>query len=297
MPTVTTAVPVAPETAAPDFSEKQPDEACPISPADVLLSTTTVTERCVKSLLINIRPVYNFKNGVVVVFLRGNEWAFSAVGRETYAALPGRHYFDLDHGEHINEVRYKQDRQRLHAVQFITSSGRASPLYTSMWAEDAVPTHRYVAPLDRGEIVGLVRARSSVIIGTIILGVVHVSLAGNGNSVLLFNIPERDKRSCLALTCFCLNVLCCAQTCTGQRVTAATPCCGPSEQNKGALACFLGALGYLVWLPRGILAIPAVCCMTVCGRCCLSSPPFIITQCCGLSDRYVHRYFCNSFIL
>jgi hypothetical protein len=134
-------------------------DAATISPEAVHLSPATqvLPPRLIKTLLITSVPITcDSKMGIIVAFLKGTEWACEEAGRARNAEYPGRQYFDLEHGEYINEVRYTQDTQVLLAVQFITSTGRASPVYTSTSARTAVPTHRYVAPTERGEIVGYV---------------------------------------------------------------------------------------------------------------------------------------------
>jgi len=254
--------------------------------------------------LIVVNPIPSSTHGLVVVFLRGTDWAFSGAGREKHEASPGHHFFDMvEPEEYVQEVRYKQDTHALQAVQFVTSTGRASPVYTSMAAYREVPTHRYVAPPERGEIIGLVRAKSAIIRGTIILGILHLSLdhiketdprslimqfirSARPTSMLLFAIPEQTKRSCLARTCFCLNVLCCAQTCAGEKVTSELPCCpimGRSH-NQGTIANIMGIVSCLTRIPRCLVGIPAFCCFSTFANQPFS-PPSILVRGCGLSDR------------
>ena len=92
-----------------------------------------------------------------------------------------------------------------------------SPVYT-MFGYDAssstLAPQRYAAG-DRGPIEGLIRAKSKVLRGTIILGFVHPG------GIFLVSPPPALKRSCLAVTCFAMNVINCNQTCTGEKVVFA----------------------------------------------------------------------------
>ena len=85
---------------------------------------------------------------------------------------------------------------------------------------------RYAAG-DRGPIEGLIRAKSKVLRGTIILGFVHPG------GIFLVSPPPALKRSCLAVTCFAMNVINCNQTCTGEKVVFA--CCW-EKKNKSCSA-------------------------------------------------------------
>ena len=157
--------------------------------------------------------------GVLVSFLRGQRdgVALSVDGRRRNEAQ-GRHYFDLEHGECVMGCSFAQDDQRLLAIQFVTSKGRMSPVYAMAGYDigSAPLTLRYAAG-DRGEIEGLIRAKSRVLSGTIVLGFVH------SGGIFLMAMPPTVKRTCLAVTCFAMNVLCCHQTCSGEKVV--TGCC------------------------------------------------------------------------
>jgi len=243
------AVPVDDAMPPPQTGKEEDSSGLPVvSPETVVLSPVeepAAPASWVKALVIQTKiTLQAIKRGIIVRFLSSPP---DEADRTRIASIPGWDLFDLSAGEYITEVRYGQDKHVLLAVQFVTSAGRETPVYRAVDYPAASLSHRYVAPPERGEIMGLVRAKSAAFRGTIIQGITHALPLGDNifrRSVLLLGIADADKRSCLARTCFYLNVLCCAQTCAGKRVSDFS-----CDSACAVLAC-------LTCLPRLLVSLP-----------------------------------------
>jgi len=108
----------------------------------------------------------------------------------------------LEKGDFVTEVLFANEHRNfaLEGIQFVFHKGWKSPVFGS-----ASFTGKYRTTLERGGITGLIRYRS------LLIGIAH----SNGRYILPVAVEE--KSSFQAKLCFYVNVLCCAQDCSGNR--------------------------------------------------------------------------------